>query len=147
MLKGKVKGSQFERVLAELLEKHIKKSRWKRIPLSGAIGTALHEPDLQGDVVGSVQSFEKKFRIEAKVGYGGATQLTMKKEWLDKIVEDSRNSNSIPLMMGKFSGARDGTRVFVAMDLDTFCEIVNKATELHEYITELENERAKMERS
>lgn len=134
MLKGKVKGSTFERDLADLLNKHIKKSNWKRIPMSGAIGTALEEPDLQGDVVGSVESFPKKFRIEAKVGYGGKTQLTMKKDWLDKIIEDSRNSNSLPFMMGKFSGAREGVKVFVAMDLNTFCDIINRTTELYDEV-------------
>lgn len=134
MLKGKVKGSAFENALAELLNKHVKKSKWKRIPLSGAIGTALNEPELQGDVVGVVESFNKKFRIECKVGYGGATQLTMKKEWLDKIVEDSSNSNSIPLLVGKFSGSRDGVKTFVAMDLGTFCELLNRCTDLNDEI-------------
>jgi Holliday junction resolvase len=132
MLKGKQKGNTFEKALADLLNKYLKGSVWKRIPMSGAIGTAMHEPDLQGDVVGSIKSFDKKFRIEAKVGYGGATQLTLKKEWLDKIIEDSKNSNSIPLMVGKFSGAREGTRVFVAMDLTTFCEIINRTTDFYE---------------
>lgn len=132
--KNKVKGSTFERDLTDLLNKHINHSLWKRIPMSGAIGTFLNEPDLQGDVKGTVDAFNKQFRIEAKVGYGGATQLTLKKEWLDKIIADSKNSNSIPLMVGKFSGARDGIKVFVAMDLGTFCEIINRASELYEEV-------------
>jgi len=136
--KSKVKGSGFERDLTDLLNKHIDKSLWKRVPMSGAIGTALSEPDLQGDVKGRVESFNKQFRIEAKIGYGGKTQLTLKKEWLDKIIEDSKNSNSIPLMIGKFSGAREGIRVFVAMDLGTFCEIINRTTELHDEVNEYE---------
>ena len=135
--KSKIKGSTFERDLTDLLNKHISKSFWKRVPLSGAIGTALSEPDLQGDVKGTVDSFNKHFRIEAKVGYGGKTQLTMKKEWLDKIIADSKNSNSIPLMIGKFSGAREGIKVFVAMDLGTFCEILNRATELNDAINSM----------
>jgi Holliday junction resolvase len=143
LLKGKVKGTSFERLLAEILNNNLKGGKFKRIPLSGAIGTALNEPDLQGDVVGEVPSFERKFRIEAKVGYGGATQLTLKKEWLDKIIEDSRGTNSIPLMMGKFSGAREGIKVFVAMDLDTFCDLINKVTDLHNEV--LDNERREME--
>lgn len=132
--KSKIKGSTFERDLAELLNKNVRKSLWKRIPLSGAIGTALNEPDLQGDVKGTVDSFQKQFRIEAKVGYGGATQLTLKKEWLDKIIADSKNSNSIPIMVGKFSGAREGIKVFVAMDLGTFCELLNTTTDLFEMV-------------
>ena len=137
-LKGKSKGSGFERALAELLNKYVDKSFWKRIPLSGAIGTFLSEPELQGDVKGRVDSFNKQFRIEAKIGYGGKTQLTLKKEWLDKIMADSKNSNSIPLMVGKFSGAREGIKVFVAMDLGTFCEILNRTTELYEEVEEYE---------
>jgi Holliday junction resolvase len=147
--KSKVKGSTFERDLTDLLNQHIVKSLWKRIPMSGAIGTFLSEPELQGDVKGSVDSFNKQFRIEAKVGYGGKTQLTLKKEWLDKIIEDSKNSNSIPLMGGKFSGAREGIKVFVAMDLGTFCEIINRTTELYEDLHEEAEkyERREMERS
>ena len=140
--KSKVKGSTFERDLTDLLNKYVDKSEWKRIPLSGAVGTFLCEPELQGDVKGRVESFNKQFRIEAKVGYGGKTQLTLKKEWLDKIIEDSKNSNSMPLMIGKFSGAREGIKVFVAMDLGTFCEIINRATELYEEVEAYE--RSKM---
>lgn len=143
--KSKIKGSTFERDLTELLNTHILRSLWKRVPLSGAIGTLLGEPELQGDVKGTVESFNKQFRIEAKVGYGGATQLTLKKEWLDKIIADSANSNSIPLMVGKFSGAREGTKVFVAMDLGTFCALLNRSTELYEEV--LGYERKEMERS
>lgn len=143
MLKTKIKGTTFENLLAELLNKYIKNSHWKRIPMSGAIGTFMKEPELQGDVVGNVDSFPRKFRIEAKVGYGGATQLTMKKEWLDGIIRDSQNTNSIPLMVGKFSGAREGVKVFVAMDLVTFCDLINQHTELYEEIEK--NERGKME--
>ena len=135
MLKTKVKGTAFENLVVELLNQNIKKSHWKRIPMSGAIGTFMNEPDLQGDVVGVVESFTKKFRIEAKVGYGGATQLTLKKEWLDGINRDSANSNSIPMMMGKFSGARDGVKVFVTLDLDTFCELINGYTELYDELS------------
>lgn len=143
--KSKIKGSTFERDLTDLLNEHVQKSQWKRIPLSGAIGTALAEPELQGDVKGTVESFNKQFRIEAKVGYGGKTQLTMKKEWLDKIIEDSSHTNSIPLMVGKFSGAREGIKVFVAMDLGTFCELINRTTELYDEV--MDYERKEMERS
>lgn len=107
--------------------------------MSGAIGTFMKEPELQGDIVGKIDAFNKRFRIEAKVGYGGATQLTLKKEWLDGIKRDSENSNSIPLMMGKFSGAREGVKVFVAMDFSTFCEIVNTMTEMYEELQKYES--------
>lgn len=139
MIGTKKKGSAFETLATELLNRFIKSSSWKRIPGSGALGTFLKEPHLTGDIKGRVNSFEKEFRVEAKVGYGGATQLSLKKEWLDKIIEESKNANAIPFLIGKFSGARSGVKVFVVMDFDTFCEVINKTTELHEEIEK--NER------
>lgn len=132
MIKQKKKGSDFERLAVAILNQHVKGSLWKKIPGSGAIGTTMGEPILQGDISGSVDSFRKQFKGEAKVGYGGATQLTLKKEWLDKIREEALRTNSIPFMIGKFSGARGGVQVFVALDVDTFCELLNTVTELRE---------------
>lgn len=128
----KRKGSDWERQAVEILNANINKGSFKRIPGSGAIGTILHEPMLTSDVKGKVDSLEKEFKIECKVGYGSATQFTMKKLWLDKVREESDASYGIPLLMGKFSGAREGVKAFVVMDIDTFCEIINKLTEYWE---------------
>jgi hypothetical protein len=132
MIKQKKKGSDFERLAVEILNQHVKKSSWRKIPGSGAIGTTLGEPILQGDISGVVDSFTRQFKGEAKVGYGGAKQLALKKEWLDKISEEAQRTNSIPFMVGKFSGARGGVQVFVAMDIGVFCELLNTVTELRE---------------
>lgn len=132
MIKQKRKGSDFERLAVELLNRFVKNGVWKRIPGSGAIGTTLEEPLLQGDISGKIDSFEKAFRGEAKVGYGGSTQLTLKKEWLDKISEESKRLNAIPFLIAKFSGAKDGVKVFVTLDLETFVYLLNKVTELQE---------------
>jgi len=67
-----------------------------------------------------------RFRVECKVGYGGKTQFALKKEWLDKIKEEGEKSYSIPILLGKFSGAREGVKVFVVLDLETFSEIINR---------------------
>ena len=134
MIGTKKKGYEFEALAVKLLNEHVKGSSWKRIPGSGALGTFLNEPGLTGDITGRIKSFVKPFRIEAKVGYGGATQLALKKLWLDKIKEEASNANAIPLMMGKFSGAREGVKVFVTMDFETFCNIMNTVTELYEEI-------------
>lgn len=141
VLKAKQKGTAFENLAVDILNKLVKGSRWKRIPGSGAIGTILDEPFLQGDIMGSVDSISKPFRIEAKVGYGGATQLTLKKEWFDKIAEESGRSNAIPLVMGKFSGSRSGTKIFVAMDVETFAQLINTTTELYEEVEKHESGR------
>lgn len=141
----KRKGSDWERQAVEILNANIKGGIFKRIPGSGAIGTFLNEPMLTSDISGKVDSFEKDFKIEAKVGYGSATQFTMKKLWLDKVKEEAANSYGIPLLAGKFSGAREGVKGFIVMDIDTFCELINKVTALHEEVVEYE--RKKMESS
>jgi hypothetical protein len=128
----KRKGSDWERQAVEILNANIKRGLFKRVPGSGAIGTFLNEPMLTSDIKGRVDSIDKELKIECKVGYGSATQFTMKKLWLDKVREESDASYGIPLLMGKFSGAREGIKAFVVMDIDTFCELVNRLTEVWE---------------
>lgn len=142
---NKRKGSDWERQAVEILNANIRKGEFKRIPGSGAIGTTLGEPLLTADIVGHIDSFEKVFKIEAKVGYGSATQFTMKKLWLDKVKEEANASYGIPLLAGKFSGARDGVKGFIVMDIDTFCDLINRVTSLHEEV--IDYERKEMERS
>jgi hypothetical protein len=130
--KNKVKGTSFEKLLVEVLNEHVKGSNWKRVPASGALGTILHEPILTGDVNGEVDSIPKKFKVEAKIGYGGAKQFGLKKEWLDKITEEASLSYSIPVLFGKFAQAKIGAKVFAVLDIDTFIWLLNYITELKE---------------
>jgi len=139
----KRKGSDWERQAVELLNQFIKKGEFKKIPGSGAIGTFLSEPLLTSDLKGKVYGFPKEFKIECKVGYGSATQFTMKKLWLDKVKEEAAGSYGIPMLLGKFSGAREGVRAFAVMDFETFCEILNRVSELQEEVDK--NEREKVE--
>jgi hypothetical protein len=126
----KQKGSNFEREVAKLLQEVIHNSEWKRIPSSGAIGTIMIEPLLTGDLQGKVDLFPKKFKGEAKCGYGGSKQFTLKKEWLDKVIEEAENNYSVPFLVGKFSGARAGVQEFIVLDIDTFATLINMYTEL-----------------
>jgi hypothetical protein len=110
---------------------------WKKIPGSGAIGTILDEPLLTADIVGKVDSIPKKFKVEAKVGYNSSKdaevkQFTLKKEWLDKVKREATGSFSFPFLIGKFSGAREGVKVFVVMDVEEFASIINHITKLQE---------------
>lgn len=134
VFKAKQKGNLWEHDAVELLTKLIKKSKWKRIPGSGAIGTSMDEPLLTGDITGNVESLPKKIKLEAKVGYGGAKQFALKKEWLDKVKEEAKNNYSIPMLIGKFSGARGGVQSFVVMDTETFSDLINYITELKDDI-------------
>lgn len=123
--KAKIKGTSWERDLVEILNKKIDNSSFKRVPGSGAIGTTLGESLLTGDITGKISGIKKPFKIECKVGYGGATQLTVKKDWLDKIREEAYNNLAYPILAAKFSGARTGTKHIVILDLDTFIELIN----------------------
>ncbi len=130
----KRKGSDFERLAVEILNTLIKGAEFKKVPGSGALGTSLLEPLLTADIVGKVNSIPKKFKIECKVGYGGATQFALKKEWIDKVKAEATASFSIPVLMGKFSGAREGTKVFAVMDVEDFASIINHITMLQEQL-------------
>jgi hypothetical protein len=77
-----------------------------------------------------VTEYPKQFRIEAKVGYGGESQFTLKKEWLDKINQEASRSYGLGFLVGKFSGARAGVKHFIVMDFETFASIINEYTEL-----------------
>lgn len=133
---SKIKGNIFEREAVVLLTELIKDSKWKRIPTSGAIGTRMEIPLLFSDLIGEIKNFPKKLRGEAKAGYGGKKQFTMMKEWLDKIFMEAKNTYSIPFLIGKFSGAREGTRVFVVLDVNIFATLINQVTDLQRRLDE-----------
>jgi len=128
--KNKRKGSDFERLAVEILSQLINESDWKRIPGSGALGTSLNEPLLTSDVRGKVKSISKSFKVECKTGYGGSKQFALKKAWLDKIKMEADASYSIPILMGKFAGAKEGSKVFMTMDVEVFALLVNEITRL-----------------
>lgn len=138
----KRKGSDFERLAVEILNTIIKGARFKKVPGSGSMGTALFEPLLTSDIVGTVDSITKRFKIECKAGYnsskdGGIKQFVLKKDWLDKVRREADATHSIPLLMGKFSGAREGVKVFVAMDVEVFAQFINEITRLKEELDEV----------
>jgi hypothetical protein len=130
--KQKIKGTQWENQIVGLIQDNIKNSKAKRIAGSGAIGTSLQEPLLTGDIIIDFKSFPKKFRAEAKVGYGGEKQLTLKRDWFNKIKAEAESSYSIPIIICKFLGSRktDGIQYFVSIDFDTFCSIINYIEDL-----------------
>lgn len=134
MVDSKRKGSDFERKITKKLNKLLNRGEFKRIAGSGAFGTTMKLPMLTGDIMGEIKGFQQKFKVECKVGYGGSTQMTLKKEWLDKIEEEAKSFYSIPFLVGRFSGSRSGVEEFVVMDLNEFVKILNLVTELYEEV-------------
>lgn len=140
MVNSKAKGSNFEREIVKKLNKKLNKGEFKRIAGSGAIGTQMGIPDLQGDILGEIYGISRKLRGESKVGYGGSKSMTLKKEWLDKIVEQSARTYSLPFLIGRFSGSRSGVEEFVILDFNSFTELLNLISELTLTIDRLSEE-------
>lgn len=106
--KAKIKGSKWEADLVKILAPHAEYV--KRIPGSGALGTSLKESNLTGDVRLKYKFLPKEFKIEAKTGYGGATQLSAKLDWMIKIREEAKNHGSYPAVSFKFKDVYSGDR-------------------------------------
>lgn len=145
MVDVKQKGSQFERDAVNLLKALIPKSDWKRMPTSGAMGTILQEPLLGGDLKGRIEGLPVEFRGEAKVGYGGAKQMALKREWLEKIKTEADKTYSIPFVIGKFSGSRSTVKEFVVLDIETFALLLNTINDMYEELTELYDDKQRLE--
>jgi hypothetical protein len=141
MVDSKRKGADFERKVVKYLNKKIKSGIFKRVAGSGAIGTIVDEPYLMGDINGEVTGVPRKFKLEAKIGYGGSKQMTLQKEWLDKILEEASHTNAVPGLVGRFSGSRSGMEEFVILSLDDFIYLLNVISELHEDIEWMEEEK------
>jgi Holliday junction resolvase len=133
--KNKIKGSQWERDAAKLLNESFPDT-WRRNPGSGALGTLLELPILKGDVVGDYEFLPFDLVAEAKVGYGG-TQMQIQKEWFDKIKEQAGESYALPVVLLKFEKARTGTRHVIAMDFETWDKIMTYIESMHEELLKL----------
>lgn len=131
--KQKVKGTKWENDFIKIIKDNIPLTKQaKRIAGSGSIGTTLNEPLLKGDILLDFYGFPQKFRVEAKTGYGGNSQLTIRREWLNKIIEEAEESYSVPALACKFLGAKSsgGVQYFIIFDIDTFVDIINYVNNL-----------------
>ncbi|KYC47764.1 MAG: hypothetical protein AMQ22_01926 [Candidatus Methanofastidiosum methylothiophilum] len=136
----KQKGSKFERDMTIELNKLIERGKFKKVPASGAMGTALQEGLLCGDIVGDVQYFPKKFRLEAKTGYMKENKdgkyFHLRKEWLDKIKMEALQTNSFPALIAHFENAKSGVKNFVVLDIEEFAWLINEITRIQRDISE-----------
>lgn len=104
--KNKIKGSKWERDFVKQVSAYAKSCR--RIPGSGAIGTLMHESRLTGDVDLRYEFLQKPLKVELKYGYGGSSQMIIKREWMEKIRQQAKLNNSIPAVAIKFRDVTGG---------------------------------------
>jgi len=122
-----------------LLNEPYGKNVWRRIPGSGAFGTQMDYGQLKGDLMGKYSFLPFTFRAEAKVGYGGAKQITMKREWFDKVREEAAcNFNELACVVMKYSNAHPpNTQHVIAFDFETFQKILDIIESMQDEIIEL----------
>ena len=135
--KAKIKGTKWETDLVKLLAPHAEYV--KRIPASGALGTVLGESNLTGAVRLKYKFLPKEFKIEAKTGYGGATQLTVRLGWMSKIREEAKNNGSYPAVSFKFKDVYSGDKEsakWICFTLEDWNGIVSYLNEVYSDLEE-----------
>ncbi len=123
------KGTRWERDACKLLNVAFPNT-WKRIAMSGAIGTQLDIPILRPDAVGEYTHLSRKLVGEAKVGYGGKS-MTIQKEWFDGIDEIADENYALPVVILKFEKARTGVRHVMCLSFETWDELMQEMAEMH----------------
>ncbi len=138
----KLKGSKWERDAAKDLS--VYSGIWKRIPGSGSLGTNLHMSELTGDLHGHYPWFKKQFKAEGKIGYGTSKQITVKREWFEKVRLQAELDNKFPCVLLKFdnvTGGDIGSAKIIAFNVDTFNAMMKELEELYaEYLKLLERD-------
>ena len=114
----------------------------KRIIGSGAFGTISREPRLLGDVYINWTYLDKPILAECKFGYaqGGKKQVTVKKEWFDKVTEEAEIAGRYPAVIFRFKGSRGNNSRIIALSWETMQEIANYFERRIDKL-EVENER------
>lgn len=128
--KRKQKGTRWENDAVKELNKCFP-GTWVRVPLSGAIGTVIELPSLKGDIKGKYKFLSKGFVGEAKVGYGGS-QMTIQKEWFDKIEKEAKETYGLPVVVLKFEKSWSGVKHVIAMSFETWNTILEEVESIQE---------------
>ena len=132
---AKKKGSAWELEASRLLTAF--SGVWKKIPGSGALSHIYKDSSLSSDLVGVYPWWRKKFRGEAKTGYGGATQITVKREWITKNMEEAREAGGYPCLILKMRNVRgkeeDRTSAkLIVFTVDTWLDLMEEIEELYD---------------
>lgn len=133
---NKLKGSRWERELAQELQAFAELS--KRIPGSGALGTIVIDPRLTGDVVVKYKFLNKPFKVECKYGYGGSTQMTVKRGWMEKVCTEAEANDSYPALAIKFRDVTNGHKSakMICMTVEDWNRMMGELSELFDDLQE-----------
>jgi Holliday junction resolvase len=130
----KIKGTRWERDSVKLLNKKFPDT-WRRIALSGALGTMLDMPILMPDISGKYEHLDRKVVGECKVGYGGK-QMKIEKEWFDGIREIAEKNYALPVVVLKFEKSRTGVKHIMCLDFEAWDSLMIEMAEMrHELLT------------
>ena len=132
---NKVKGTRWERDACKLLNKHFP-GVWKRIAMSGALGTMLGIPILRADAIGEYKMLDRRIVAEAKVGYGGK-QMRIQKAWFDHIQEVADSQYAVPIVLLKFEKSRSGIKHIACMSFETWDYFMEELQDAHDEINKL----------
>jgi len=131
----KRKGTRWENDATKLLNEKFP-NVWRRVAMSGALGTMLDMPILMPDMYGKYEHLSRKIVGECKVGYGGK-QMTIQKEWFDGISEIAVKNYGLPAVMLKFEKSRTGVRHIICLDFETWDELMLEMAEMYRELSML----------
>ena len=105
----------------------------KRVLGSGAFGSVTRDPNLLGDVNLYFPTLRATILADCKFGYSrGESQMTLKKEWFDKIDREAKLARKYPAVITKFKGQRGPNSRIISFSWDTFKEMMKDIMELVE---------------
>lgn len=137
MKNPKSKGTRWENEASKLLNEDFPDT-WRRVAMSGALGTMLDIPMFSADLIGDYSFMPFKIVAEAKSGYG-KKQMTIKPDWFDHIEEIGDKTFSLPVVLLRFDNLRDtNNRYIIAMNFDSWNKIM-KLLEDYERLEEADN--------
>lgn len=127
------KGNRWERLCAKKLSK--KFGKWRRMPGSGAYGTLLGDASIACDLKGEYPWWNQ-LSGEAKYGYGSSKQMTIKREWMQKIREVAKRSNAHACVLLKFKDVRAGdiaSSEWICFDFETWNNMMKDLDDIWEH--------------
>ena len=140
----KRKGSRWEKDAEHLLNEKFP-NVWRRVAMSGALGTMLNMPILMPDINGKYAHMSSGIVGECKVGYGGK-QMTVHKEWFDGIREIAGKNYALPAVLLKFEKSRTGVKHIICLDFEAWDELMTEMAEMYHELLVLHEKVNRYER-